>query len=78
MIEINYKEYRELVESGATTHLHNIKSNRAETINYDGEIYSAELFSKEHHYNWRAFPNGREWYYRAESGKEIKIVDRRG
>lgn len=76
MIKINHEMYRELVKSGATTHFANNKSNRAETIKVGDEIYSADLFYNEHHYNWIQYPNGQEWYYRSESGQELKVVRR--
>ena len=77
MIKIKYDEYLKLVESGATTHLHGVKSNRARTIKYNGEIFSAELFYNTHGYDWRAYPNGAEWYYRSESGQQLTVSRRK-
>ena len=73
MITINYYEYKKLRENGATTHLYNNKSDRAETINYEGEIYSLDLFVREHGWNWKQFAWGQEWYYKSESGKELLV-----
>ena len=72
-IIINYYEYKKLRENGATTHLHNIKSNPAETINYEGEIYSLDLFVREHGYGWIQYAGGQDWLYRSESGQELCV-----
>ena len=73
MITIKYRDYKRLVEKGATKHLYNNKSDRAATIMYEGEIYSHELFANEHGWNWKQFAWGQEWYYKSESGKELLV-----
>ena len=73
MITIKYRDYKRLVENGATKHLYNNKSDRAETIIYDGEIYSHELFANEYGWNGKQFAWGQEWYYKSESGKELLV-----
>lgn len=70
---ITFKQYRELVEQGKTTHLHNLQSNRASTIEFDGRIYSADKHAALHRYDWQSTASGNVWFYADEDGNVLEV-----
>ena len=69
--------YEELIEVGKTTHCHNDPINQAETIEYEGEIYSREIYCLRYGYNWQSTASGNKYFYMSELGNKLVVIPQR-
>ena len=70
---ITFAQYKELVKQGKTTHLHNVQSNRAKSIEFNGRIYTDDKHAELYRYDWQSTASGSIWFYADEDGNVLEV-----